>query len=84
MPVFLYNTVLLGKFIKLRDAFAQILKIILSGAISCVLARCMYALGGGIIMLVASIFTAAVLYILLLVLSGSIERKEIISLIKRG
>ena len=84
LPVFLYNTVLLGKFIKLRDAFAQILKIILSGAISCVLARCMYALGGGIIMLVASIFTAAVLYILLLVLSGSIERKEIISLIKRG
>ena len=84
VPVFLYNTWLLGKFINLKDAFKAVFKILLCGAISCILARCVYALGGGVVMLMASMLTAAVLYGLLLVLSGSVERKEIISLIKRG
>lgn len=84
LPVFLYNTALLGKFISLKDAFVQTFKIILSGALACVIARCVYAIGGGTVLLMASIFTAAVLYILLLVLTGSIKRNEIISLIKRG
>ncbi len=84
LPVFVYNTWLLGKFINLKGAFAEIMKIVLCGALACILARCIYTLGGGIIMLMASIFAAAVLYVFLLVLSGSIKRKEIISLIKRG
>ncbi len=77
--VFVINTVLLMSCVKVKGVGSVILKIMLSGVISCFAAKGIYLLHKSFTMLVVAVFAVAVLYAGSILLTGCIKKEEFIS-----
>ena len=77
--VFVINTVLIARRVKLNGALMPILKIAVCGIISCVGARFIYGSGKNSLMLLLCVGFAAIVYLAGVLLTGCIKKEEFFS-----
>lgn len=77
--VFIFNTLLLNKTVKLKGVLKPVVKIIICAVISCFGARLLYNLIGTTLMLPVSIMVAGIVYVLGIFFTGCIKKEEFFS-----